>query len=336
MPAAALRRRAAARRAGAVAGAGARRAAARRAAFARSIRSCASRCARELKDLQRRVGVTFLFVTHDQEEALSMSDRIAVMNAGAVEQVGTPQEMYQRPRTRFVASFLGAMNWIGGVGVRPEAMRISRDPATAIARAGDGDRVRCFWVRCVHVEARLEGGEACIAQISCRGEAFQTGEPVHVWWNPTDEMRLPGMKRLRASFLAPPAVADAASRCWPRSLIICVYSLLTRGAYGGVERPLTLENYTRLFDPLYGVILCARSGSRPLPPRCAWRSASRWRCSSPAPGRARICICSLVILPFWTSFLIRTYAWMFLLRDTGIDQHGARAGTDSRAAADAV
>src|SRR6202789_2262949 len=57
----------------------------------------------ELKDLQRRVGVTFLFVTHDQEEALSMSDQIAVMHRGAVEQVGTPEDIYQRPKTKFVA-----------------------------------------------------------------------------------------------------------------------------------------------------------------------------------------------------------------------------------------
>ncbi len=72
----------------------------------------------ELRDLQRRVGVTFLFVTHDQEEALSMSDQIAVMNGGALEQVGTPREIYAQPRTRFVADFLGAVNWIDGIGVR--------------------------------------------------------------------------------------------------------------------------------------------------------------------------------------------------------------------------
>ena len=95
----------------------------------------------ELKDLQRRVGVTFLFVTHDQEEALSMSDRIAVMNGGQVEQVGTPQEMYQRPRTKFVASFLGAMNWIDGIGVRPECTRISRERGKRRA-AGGGHAVR--------------------------------------------------------------------------------------------------------------------------------------------------------------------------------------------------
>src|SRR6202790_2055597 len=80
----------------------------------------------ELKDLQRRVGVTFLFVTHDQEEALSLSDRMAVMNGGVLEQVGSPQEIYQHPRSKFVASFLGAMNWIEGIGVRPEFTRISR------------------------------------------------------------------------------------------------------------------------------------------------------------------------------------------------------------------
>src|SRR4051812_597002 len=79
----------------------------------------------ELKSLQRRVGTTFLFVTHDQEEALSLSDQIAVMNKGLLEQVGTPEDIYLRPCTRFVAGFLGAVNWIRGIGVRPEATRIS-------------------------------------------------------------------------------------------------------------------------------------------------------------------------------------------------------------------
>src|SRR6185295_9772747 len=79
----------------------------------------------ELKALQRQTGVTFLFVTHDQEEALALSDRIAVMRGGEIEQSGTPQELYQKPRTRFVASFLGEMNWIEGVGIRPECVRLS-------------------------------------------------------------------------------------------------------------------------------------------------------------------------------------------------------------------
>ena len=65
----------------------------------------------ELKALQRQLGITFLFVTHDQEEALTMSDRIAVMNAGRVEQAGAAAEVFERPRTRFVAEFMGAANF---------------------------------------------------------------------------------------------------------------------------------------------------------------------------------------------------------------------------------
>ena len=68
----------------------------------------------ELKRIQREIGITFIYVTHDQEEALTMSDRIAVMNAGNVEQIGTPTEIYDRPSTVFVASFIGQANlWSG-------------------------------------------------------------------------------------------------------------------------------------------------------------------------------------------------------------------------------
>jgi spermidine/putrescine transport system ATP-binding protein len=69
----------------------------------------------ELKRVQTEVGITFVYVTHDQEEALTMSDRIAVMHAGKVEQLGTPEELYERPRTRFVADFIGTSNLLSGV-----------------------------------------------------------------------------------------------------------------------------------------------------------------------------------------------------------------------------
>jgi spermidine/putrescine transport system ATP-binding protein len=70
----------------------------------------------ELKRLQRAAGITFLFITHDQEEALVLSDAIAVMHRGRLEQVGTPEEIYRRPATRFVAGFIGSSNYIGGRG----------------------------------------------------------------------------------------------------------------------------------------------------------------------------------------------------------------------------
>jgi spermidine/putrescine transport system ATP-binding protein len=68
----------------------------------------------QLKDIQRRVGITFIYVTHDQEEAFSMSDRVAVMDHGVLEQVGTPEEVYLRPATLFVATFVGEANRFGG------------------------------------------------------------------------------------------------------------------------------------------------------------------------------------------------------------------------------
>jgi putative spermidine/putrescine transport system ATP-binding protein len=68
----------------------------------------------ELKSIQKRVGITFIFVTHDQEEALTMSDRIAVFNLGKVEQIGTPAEIYEHPQTPFVAGFVGVSNLVKG------------------------------------------------------------------------------------------------------------------------------------------------------------------------------------------------------------------------------
>jgi putative spermidine/putrescine transport system ATP-binding protein len=68
----------------------------------------------ELKNIQREVGITFIFVTHDQEEALTMSDRIAVFNEGKVEQVGSPAEVYEHPATPFVAGFVGTSNLVSG------------------------------------------------------------------------------------------------------------------------------------------------------------------------------------------------------------------------------
>ncbi|MDG4901080.1 MULTISPECIES: ABC transporter ATP-binding protein [unclassified Mesorhizobium] len=74
----------------------------------------------EIKKIQKATGITAIFVTHDQEEALSMSDRIVVMNAGSVEQIGTPEEVYERPATAFVADFLGKANMLAGTVSRSD------------------------------------------------------------------------------------------------------------------------------------------------------------------------------------------------------------------------
>jgi spermidine/putrescine transport system permease protein len=122
---------------------------------------------------------------------------------------------------------------------------------------------------------------------------------------------------VRLAFLAPASLLMLLTLAIPTAIVIA-YSFLSRGAYGGVERPWTVENYVRLMDPLYGTIL--------------WRSfwiagvATAFCLALGFPlalfiarsGARKNLYLSLVILPFWTSFLIRTYAWMFLLRDTGL------------------
>lgn len=94
----------------------------------------------DIRELQRRLGITTVIVTHDQDEALSISDRIAVMNSGKIEQFSTPQELYDRPETEYVANFIGSLNRLEGdyqdgqivkgtevVGIRPEDVTFTRD-----------------------------------------------------------------------------------------------------------------------------------------------------------------------------------------------------------------
>ena len=97
----------------------------------------------ELKQIQHRVGITFVFVTHDQSEALAMSDRVAVFSQGRIDQLGTPAEIYEQPKTEFVAGFVGTSNILGGtaarellgddadVSIRPEKIRLTEEGAPA-------------------------------------------------------------------------------------------------------------------------------------------------------------------------------------------------------------
>ncbi|TVQ08974.1 MAG: ABC transporter ATP-binding protein [Balneolaceae bacterium] len=96
----------------------------------------------ELKHLQRNLGTTFICVTHDQEEAMTMADRIAVMREGIVEQTGTPEEIYNHPRTRFVANFMGESNFFTGCDIRAEGGTISihLDDGSTVLAPADGSR----------------------------------------------------------------------------------------------------------------------------------------------------------------------------------------------------
>ena len=108
----------------------------------------------ELKRLQKRLGITFIYITHDQEEAINMSDRIAVMNQGVLEQMGTPNEIYYHPRTSYVASFVGSANILQEDGstyaVRTENVLMDQEPectreAVVIERSFAGGQLRILF-----------------------------------------------------------------------------------------------------------------------------------------------------------------------------------------------
>jgi spermidine/putrescine transport system ATP-binding protein len=195
----------------------------------------------ELKALQERVGITFIYVTHDQEEALTMSDRLAVMNAGRIAQVGTPQEVYESPADAYVADFLGAANLLtievaervpGGASalslgdlvlstsnevpaapgasaqavIRPERVRVEEHGSAGQNRVPAlVDRV-VYLGAATQVMLRLAAGESLQAVVPNEDAVSWTqGTPVHVYL-PADALRvLPGS----------PATAEAAETATP-------------------------------------------------------------------------------------------------------------------------
>jgi putative spermidine/putrescine transport system ATP-binding protein len=156
----------------------------------------------ELKAIQRRIGITFLYVTHDQEEAMAMSDRIAIMNQGVIEQVGTPKEIYELPASPFVARFIGTSNVIVRDGrtqsLRPERLRLlsasSSVPEGARAEAGTvGDVVFLGMVTRIYVH--LDGGDDMVAvrtNDDAAGDSLEvrTGDRLLVSWRPEDAFEL--------------------------------------------------------------------------------------------------------------------------------------------------
>ena len=100
----------------------------------------------DIRDIQRRLGITTIYVTHDQEEALAISDRICVMDEGIVEQVGTPYEIYRKPLRRFAAAFVGTMNFVPGTtqeaAAADRALYVARSPAREAGRLRSCDPAR--------------------------------------------------------------------------------------------------------------------------------------------------------------------------------------------------
>jgi putative spermidine/putrescine transport system ATP-binding protein len=141
-----------------------------------------------LKSLQRELGMTFLYVTHDQEEALTMSDHVAVFNDGKVEQVGSPTDVYERPATEFVAGFVGTSNIVerGGrrISIRPERIELNGTGEEATVQ----DVVFVGAFRRIHVQT--DGGDRLTVVRPNDGPAVAPGVRVHVRWRAEDAYEL--------------------------------------------------------------------------------------------------------------------------------------------------
>ncbi len=175
----------------------------------------------ELKSIQHELGTTFVYVTHDQEEALTMSDRIAVMNRARLEQIGEPSEIYERPRTRFVADFIGITNFFSGqvqgldgdrvrflsdgglnlcmprsgsvksgpstVAVRPEKIKIAEQAHIGAVNRCEGVVEDVVYLGSTsHHRVRTSGGETIIVlrQNDSGTAVFAPGSRVSLWWEP--------------------------------------------------------------------------------------------------------------------------------------------------------
>jgi ABC-type Fe3+/spermidine/putrescine transport system ATPase subunit len=151
----------------------------------------------QLKDIHDRIGTTFIYVTHDQEEALSMSDRIVIMRDGRIEQVGTPLELYERPESRFVASFLGKSNFLeqpdGLYALRPEKIDICAAGAGGEPARLTGEvRSITYFGSMLRVMVDIAGGTEIEVDVdSWRNTApLAVGQKVDLMWSDAASVKL--------------------------------------------------------------------------------------------------------------------------------------------------
>ncbi|MTW87533.1 polyamine ABC transporter ATP-binding protein [Virgibacillus dakarensis] len=179
----------------------------------------------ELKRLQKSLGITFIYVTHDQEEALTMSDRIVVMNEGEIEQTGRPNEIYEKPKTRFVANFIGETNIFKGVvdnlngnyaslkvagqhvlipkssnlkeaeevyiSVRPENTKISDQQQDNLFVLTGEFKEKIYIGTTTKIVVELNGGmEMIVHESNGKMDGVKKGNPISVSWEPADSVIL--------------------------------------------------------------------------------------------------------------------------------------------------
>lgn len=314
----------------------------------------------ELKALQKRLAITFVFVTHDQGEALSMADRIAVFNEGRIMQTGSPEEIYQRPQSRFVADFVGSSNVLPPAFVerhagqkrwaslRPESVRIGngadgghdrnggrlqfprrldahrsrgRGPAVArgAARLAAGarrgrDRLAQLGTRAASSDGRgaMNSPAAVSTNAILPGRGGLFGQLADVLW------RRPGL--LLLIMLAPPVL-------WLGVIYLgSLFALLAQSFFsidefsGLINYELTLKTYGELFRPS-NMDIILRSVSMAAVVTLAAAIVAfpiAYYAARYARGKWKALFYLGAMLPLWSSYLVKVYAWKLILAKEGI------------------
>lgn len=313
----------------------------------------------ELKALQRKLGITFVFVTHDQEEALTMSDRIVVMRDGRIEQDGTPREIYEEPKNLFVAGFIGEINMFNAtvierldeqrvranvegrecniyvnfavepgqklhVLLRPEDLRVEEINDDNHAEGLIGYvRERNYKGMTLESVVELENGKMVMVS-----EFFNEDDPdfdhsldqkMAINW--VESWRSYWLMKNTSKFqnvVIVTIVGWLVLFVFLPNLMIIGTSFLTRDDASFVKMVFTLDNYTRLLDPLYfevllhslNMALIATLACLVLGYPFAWFLAK-------LPHKVRPLLLFLLIVPFWTNSLIRIYGLKIFLSTKG-------------------
>jgi spermidine/putrescine transport system ATP-binding protein len=299
----------------------------------------------ELKRIQQQTGITFIYVTHDQEEALTMSDTVVVMNQGVIQQIGTPVDIYNEPVNRFVADFIGESNIIEAVMphdrevvfdgvsfpcvdegfapneevdlvIRPEDIRITTNPDEGQLQG----TVTSVVFKGVHYEMLIETDHREF--LVQRTVSFPEGSRVGMVVQPAD---IQVMKRRGAEMKARMRLLSLPYGAWlvvfvtlPLVLVL-LYGITSGDIHDVSTWRFTLENFARFGEPIYikvmvdslwlavvSTLVCLVLGY-PVAMIIA-RTNLRYR--------NRLLI--LFVVPMWMNFLLRTYAWMSLLSPNGL------------------
>ena len=317
----------------------------------------------ELKTLQRKLGITFVFVTHDQGEALSMADRVAIFNDGRIVQVGAPEDIYERPRTRFVADFVGSSNVLPP-GFRQGSGRPGRwtslRPEKIAYRTPARCRRRPQSVKAKVVSVHYQGAVDARRDIDAGGQhahrshapsapaRFALGEIVTLPGRPTPCTPWRTKREQRAGIAAPRRAACcagspifcSAGRSCSCALLLAPPLLWLGIVYLGSLFALLPQSFFSI-DEFSGLInyeftladLCASCSALPISTSssAAWSMAAAvtlaaaviafpiaYYAARYARGKWKALFYLAVMLPLWSSYLVKVYAWKLILAKEGI------------------